>query len=87
MRLPRKIDVLKFIGARRSKCIFLHLKKEKKRVSPARGAKFERDKRQFWRRRDSGFAGIYIYINMCGSDAGYIQTCWKKQPKHGGLEH
>ena len=56
------MDVLKFIGGRRSKCIFLHLKKEKKRVSPARGAKFERDKWQFWRRRDSGFAGIIIII-------------------------
>ena len=46
---------------------FFALKKRKKRVSPARGAKFERDKWQFWRRRDSGFAGIYIYIHkyMC----------------------
>jgi hypothetical protein len=29
LRLPRKMDVLKFIGGRRSKCIFLNLKKEK----------------------------------------------------------
>ena len=29
LRLPRKMDVLKFIGGRRSKCIFLQIKNEK----------------------------------------------------------
>ena len=46
LRLPRKMDVLKFIGGRRSKCIFSNLKiekKTKKRGLPAQGAKFERD--------------------------------------------
>jgi hypothetical protein len=42
--------------------IFFALKKRKKRVSPARGAKFERNTCQFSRRRDSGFAGIYIVV-------------------------
>ena len=39
---------------------FVQLKNRKKRVSPAQGAKFERDEWQFWRRRDRGF--IYIII-------------------------
>ena len=46
-RLPRKINMLKFIGGRRSKCTFFSLTIENIRVSLAREENFKRDQWQF----------------------------------------
>ena len=59
LRLPRKMDMLKFIGGRRSKCIFLNLNIEKNAFRLHEEQNGTND--NFGDARDRGFAGIYIH--------------------------
>ena len=61
LRLPRKMDVLNFIGGRRSKCIFWKLKKEKSafRLHEEQNSNGTNDN---FGDGETGVLRVYIYI-------------------------
>ena len=68
LRMPRKMHVLKFIGGHRLKCLVSEWKEKNTRFACTKG-KFRK-----WRRRDTGFAGIYRIFIILSLDT-YNGTC------------